>query len=289
MATRRCTQRQFLLLPCEETKQAVLYCLAEAAQEHDIDVLWLMACSNHLHYGIHDRNGNYPKFLRRFHQQVSKLINCHWGRWGSVFDDDPTSMVELADAEAMFQKMIYSLTNPVKDNLVHRAKHWPGATSLRYHLDNEQLVVKRPDGFFRQGDDANLPDVVTLDFKRPPPFAHLTQEAWASKIRKAVADHERAAHAKRLTDSADVMGIEAVLAQPWWGRPESDEPHRKIGPRVAAKNKWRRIEALQRNHDFLNAYAIALAAYRAGTPDVTFPAGTYKLHVEHGVSRRDAA
>jgi hypothetical protein len=37
LLTRRCTQRQFLLRPDEETNNAFVYCLAEAAQRFDID------------------------------------------------------------------------------------------------------------------------------------------------------------------------------------------------------------------------------------------------------------
>ena len=36
MVTRRCTQRQLLLRPDEETNNAFLYCLAEAAQRGDV-------------------------------------------------------------------------------------------------------------------------------------------------------------------------------------------------------------------------------------------------------------
>ena len=47
MITRRCTQRQFLLRPDEETNNAFLYCLADAAQRCNITVLLTCAMSNH--------------------------------------------------------------------------------------------------------------------------------------------------------------------------------------------------------------------------------------------------
>jgi len=47
LVTRRCTQRQFLLRPDAETNNAFAYCLAEAAQRFDIDMLLPMAESNH--------------------------------------------------------------------------------------------------------------------------------------------------------------------------------------------------------------------------------------------------
>src|SRR5688572_31174995 len=39
MVTRRCTQRQLLLRPDDETNNAFLYCLAEAAQRFGVEVL----------------------------------------------------------------------------------------------------------------------------------------------------------------------------------------------------------------------------------------------------------
>jgi 1-acyl-sn-glycerol-3-phosphate acyltransferase len=60
-------------------------------------------------------------------------------------------------------------------------------------------------------------------------------------------------------------------------RPDSQEPRREISPRVAAKNKWRRIEALLRNKAFQLAYAKARDAFKRGVTDVMFPEGTYWL------------
>jgi len=49
MITCRCQQRQFLLRPHEATNNAFTYCLIEAAQRCQIDVLLPCAMSNHCH------------------------------------------------------------------------------------------------------------------------------------------------------------------------------------------------------------------------------------------------
>ncbi len=46
LITRRCTQRQFLLRPDPATNNAFTYCLIEAAQRANIDVLLPCAMSN---------------------------------------------------------------------------------------------------------------------------------------------------------------------------------------------------------------------------------------------------
>ena len=54
LITRRCTQRQFLLRPDEETNNAYLYCLIEAAQRFSIELVMMCAMSNHHHTIVFD-------------------------------------------------------------------------------------------------------------------------------------------------------------------------------------------------------------------------------------------
>ena len=50
----------------------------------------------------------------------------------------------------------------------------------------------------------------------------------------------------------------------------------RLSPRVACRNKWARIEALQRNQAFLDQYRGARADHLAGR-DALFPPGTWWL------------
>src|SRR5688572_10815013 len=79
--TRRCTQRQFLLRPDETTNNVFTYCLAEAADRFDIDVMMTNAESNHHHTDIFDRHGYVIEFVERFHKLVAKATNAYRGRW----------------------------------------------------------------------------------------------------------------------------------------------------------------------------------------------------------------
>jgi putative transposase len=62
LISRRCTQRQFLLRPDDETNNNVLYCIGCAMQKYEMQVLMLTVESNHEHLVIYDRFGNYPAF-----------------------------------------------------------------------------------------------------------------------------------------------------------------------------------------------------------------------------------
>ena len=54
---RRCTQREFLLRPDEETNNAFVYCLAEAALRCEMKIVLSMMEANHHHTVVIDPHG----------------------------------------------------------------------------------------------------------------------------------------------------------------------------------------------------------------------------------------
>ena len=90
-------------------------------------------------------------------------------------------------------------------------------------------------------------------------------------------DAESDAAYKRYASGIGVFGRQRVLDQDWRDSPASHAPRRNLDPKVAAKNKWSRIETLLRNKLFHVAYAQSLNAFKSGVKDVLFPAGTYWL------------
>ncbi len=231
--------------------------------------------SNHHHTGIEDPEGNYPAFLEYFHKLFAKCQNALRGRWENFWSSEQTSVVRLVDPTDVLDKTVYALANSVKDGLVQKAHHWPGVSSLDCLLHRKPLVASRPNHFFRK--DGPMPDVVSLHLARPQGFNDLSDSAWAALVLDRVRAVEETAAAERRRTGAQVMGRSAVLQQKWSARPTSREPRRQIDPRVAARSKWSRIEALLRNRAFRDAYLAARLAFAAGVRDVVFPAGTYWL------------
>jgi putative transposase len=275
MITRRCTQRQFLMRPDRETDNAFVYCLAVAAIRYRVKVLFTVAMSNHHHTGIYDPDGNYPEFLEHFHKLFAKCQNALRGRWENFWSSEQTSVVRLVDPDDILAKLVYALTNPVKDGLVEKAHHWPGVTSLDSLLHGKALFARRPKHFFR--DEGQMPETATLKFARPPGFEELSRQAFVELVSERVRVVEEVAAAERRRTGTSIVGRRAVLDQKPTDRPGGREPRRELNPRVAARNKWSRIEALMRNRAFRDAYAAARAAFAAGVRDVVFPAGTYWL------------
>jgi putative transposase len=275
MLTRRCTQRQFLMRPDRETNNAFIYCLAEAAARFRIEVLFTIAMSNHHHTGIYDRHGNYPAFIEHFHKLFAKCQNALRGRWENFWSSEQTSVVRLVDPNDVVEKMLYALTNPVKDGMVEQSHHWPGVNSLGSLLHGTTFTATRPKHFFRE--EGSMPASVTLRFARVGGFDHLSDEEFAAWVLERIRQREETAKAERKRSGGSIVGRKAILKQRWSDRPSNDEARRGLNPRVAARSRWSRVEALLRNQAFRDAYAAARASFAAGMRDVLFPAGTYWL------------
>jgi len=272
LVTRRCTQRQFLLRPDAETNNAFTYCLIEAAQRTQVEVLLPCAMSNHHHTVIYDRFGRYPEFVEHFHKIFARSQNALRGRWENFWASEQVCVVRLVGRADVMDKLVYTATNPVKDHLVDRVHHWPGVNGLGALLAGRCLRAARPRHFFRR--EGTMPEAVELRLTIPPelgPEAEVLEE-----LRQRVAAVEAAIASERQRTGQRVYGRRAVLQQSWWARPSSFEPRRTLRPRVAARSKWARIEALLRNRSFVKSYMAARDAWRDGAT-VSFPPGTYWL------------
>jgi putative transposase len=258
MITRRVTQRQFVLRPDPEVNQIYLYSLGLAAQRTGVEPILALTMSNHEHPLLHDRLGTRVAFYQYHHQLVARATNALRGRVENLWSSEQTSVVRLVEVDDVIEKVVYAATNPVTAGLVARVHHWPGVNTLAALLEKRPIVVKRPRVFFSEA----MPEEVTITFALPPELGDT--DAILERIRARVAQVEAAEEARRATTGARVLGRRAVRKQSWRDRPRTQEPRFGMRPQVAARNRWARVEALQRNADFLAAYLDARTRWRAG-------------------------
>jgi hypothetical protein len=149
----------------------------------------------------------------------------------------------------------------------------PGVSTFQATLSGGHITATRPKHFFR--DDSGMPEVVSLKITRPHGFEDLSQNDWASllsdRVRAQEADHRQ----RRAANGITVLGRARILEQNPFHSPESPAPRFQMSPRVAAHNKWARIEALSRNRAFIEKYREAFLGHMAGLAKVLFPFGTY--------------
>ena len=272
LITRCCSERRFFLRPDKAANEAFLYCLAEAAGLFGIDVILVVAMSNHYHAVVFDRLGQLPRFTERFHKNLARTINALRGRSENVWSTEQVSVVRLVGREDLLDKLAYTATNPVKDHLVERAHQWPGVQGLPALLNRRTIKVRRPLRYFRS--IGRMPARVTLRLHVP---SELDRDGTLlAALRDEVAAREKVASTERARTGRRVVGCRALRAQHWNDAPTKPRPRGQLNPTIAARSRWARVEALGRNRAFLDAYRAARKRWCAGEP-ATFPPGTYWL------------
>ena len=272
MLTRRCSERRFFLRPDRATNNAYLYCLIEAALRFQIDILMMCMMSNHHHVIIRDRCGRYPEFIEHLHRMIARSQNALRGRWEGFWASGQTSVVRLVDREDVVRKVAYVAANPVQDQLVDRVDHWPGVNGYRALLSGRELRADRPFHFFRKG--GPMPEQVRLTLMFPADLGDAA--SLADELERMIERIQADAADERRRTGRSVLGRRGVLRQRWDGAPTTFEPRRVMSPRVAAINRWARVEVLLRNKAFVRAYQHARSLWREGVT-VVFPSGTYWL------------
>jgi hypothetical protein len=282
MFTRRCSERRFLLRPDAETNNTFWYCLGWAAQKHGMVLHAAVALSNHHHVVATDPSGVYPNFLRDFHGLLARSMNALRGRWEYFWDANQASAVLLEDDTAQLEKLVYVLANPT--DLVGRAALWPGATSMHALAEGAPIVATIPKHFFRDDDAGGaMPETVTISFQAPPALAQLAREEYVRLVSGRLEQEESSRAERRRELGIGVLGPGRIRAQHWNDRPKDAEPRRELSPTVACRDKWLRMERLNQNRSFQDAYRRAFEAFRRGLAAL-FPIGTWAMRFRASIA-----
>jgi REP element-mobilizing transposase RayT len=277
LVTRRCTQRQFLLRPSAKTNEIFSYLLAVAARRFRIEVHAFCVLSNHYHLVVTDPDACLPAFHQFLDALLARALNASLGRWEAFWAPNSYSAVTLVSTGDVVDKTAYVLANPAAAGLVRSGRSWPGLWSAPERIGGEAIAISRPKHFFDP--KGSLPETATLELTAPRGFD--SAHAFRDQVTVALAERETEAVAEHRDR---FMGVARVLAQRPTAKPAPMEPRRALDPRVAARDKWKRIEVLARLREFLRSYRAAWDARCDGVADAVFPCGTYLMRVVHGVT-----
>ena len=292
LVTRRCTQRKLLLIPSRARNQVLLYCMIHASNLYNIQIHAYAFLSNHYHMVLTDPLCNLPHFQGWLNKFSAKCLNAMHGRWENLWATGSYSAVRLREelpdippdpySEDILDKIVYTLTNPVAAGLVDRGYKWPGLWSPPSLMSSGYIEAKRPD-FFRYNGD--LPEKVRTKLTPPPGFTQTPEEITNLVLGKVREKEEEIQEAFK-AQGRSFMGEKRIIAQKPEFVPTNLEPRRELNPRVACKDKWKRIEILQRLKEFLKEYRAAFTRFCNGESDVPFPPGTYKMRKLYNVKLR---
>ena len=280
LVSRRCADRRFLLRPSALVNAVIEYVLAAKAQEYGILLHAYCVLSNHLHLVLTDPTGNLPPFMRDVGSTVAKALNAAHGKWEWFWAPGSYSAVALQRPDDVLDKMAYTLANPVKAGLVRRGAEWPGLWSAPARIGAGAKEVKRPAHYFRE--DGDTPPSAPLELVCPAGFA--SGEELRNRLTEALTEQEDRAARALAEAGRSFLGARSVMAQSPFAKPPPLEPRRGLRPRVASRDKWKRLEAIGRLKTFLVEYREAWEAFCAGARATVFPEGTYWIRVTYGVA-----
>jgi len=275
LITRRCLSRMLLLRPSADVTQVFRYLLARAAKRTGVQVHAFCVMSNHYHLVVTDPQARLPEFAQYLDAFVARATNALLGRWDHFWGGHSYSAVALGSAGDIVSKVAYTLANPVAAGLVAAGHLWPGLWSKPEDFGTT-MRVRRPDHFFDKR--GQQPEWEDLELRVPEGFRSAAD--FRAQAQAELSRQEQVAREEHQV----FLGAQRALAQRPWARPRQAEPRRGISPRVAARDRWRRVELLQRLQSFLTDYAEALRIWREGKVEPVFPAGTYLMRVAHGVA-----
>lgn len=285
LITRRCFDRLLLLRPSEVVNQVFEYVLAVKAKQYGIRLHGYCVLSNHWHCVLTDPLGRLPEFQRDVGSTIARALNAELGRWESFWAPGSYSAVALQTVEDVLDKMAYVLANPVAAGLVRLASTWPGLWTAPAKIGAGTWEVKRPERYFRK--ESRWPKVARLELVCPVGFDSV--EALRSRLTEALKEREDRAARALAVDGRSFLGARKVLAQSPFARPATMEPRRGLNPRIASRDRWRRVEAIGRLKTFQAEYREALRAFRGGARETIFPEGTYWMRLNAGVRCAGAA
>ncbi len=287
LVTRTALERRFLLRPGPVVAEVFTYCLFRAAEQHGVLVHAVCVESSHFHAVVTDTRSELSEFMRWLDRHVALCLVEHYRKahpgqnLEGIWSKQPFGATLLLTPEAIVDKIVYTLTNPVKDGLVRDYRKWPGVVSRPGDWLKPVRYARRPELYFDQDDEehATVPARLTI----PPQLADRDREALVRDVEAHIRDRQRAAAATLAHEGRSFMGEKAVLRADPFDSPTSTRPKYKLNPRLAAGGDH---EAMQQGiaalRNFRECYREAWHRYRRGLKAV-FPAGTYLMRRLYGV------
>lgn len=280
LVSRRCTQRELLLKPSARCNHVFQFVLAVAAARYGVRIHAACVMSNHFHLVVTDPRARLPEFSRLLDGVVAKALNALYGRWESFWAPSSYSAVALVTPEDIVEKTAYTLANPAAAHLVEHGAQWPGVWSDPHRIGGRGELIHRPRHYFAE--DGSMPAAQELTFTTPPGFDSAAD--FRQRVIARMTELEDAAAAERDAEGVTVLGARRVMRQSHTDRPRRGERRRVLDPRLAAGDKWKRIEAIGRLVSFLEEYRDSVLRYWRGERSVVFPHGTYLMRVRFGVA-----
>jgi REP element-mobilizing transposase RayT len=275
LVTRTTVMSLFLLTPSKIVNQIMEYCIARAAGAYGILIHAVSVESNHFHLVVTDSEGRLSDFMQELNRSAARCLLEHYRerfprrRLDAVWTHAQSfSATLLLTPNAILDKIVYTLTNPVKDGLVRDYRKWPGFNTRPSDWRSGTRTARRPVVYFKK-----TPEEISYAVCAPAQLADSVEHAIAA-VELHVRDAQQQAAVELAAQRRSAMGANAVLATNPLDAPTTPRPVGNLNPALAAGG----------DHDALAKAKLALQrfrlAYRAAWQEfkakacATFPGGT---------------
>lgn len=229
--------------------------------------------SNHLHMVVTDRAGELSRFMRDFLGPLARAINEHDDTRGPFFERRYAA-TEIIDDDALLERIVYTLTNPVASKLVEAPEAWPGVVLGPGLRAEAEFSLPRPHQNHEANENARAsdahvesPPTATVRIRCDRPMALMRKRLQTLiQIRLSGLTSQR--------NGRPVLGRERVVMVDVFGAP--DKPKRSRMPlcHAGSNDMYRLFKEGWRA--FVNAYRRASASFRQGILDTPFPEHCFK-------------
>lgn len=286
LVTKRCHQARFFLRPDPKTNAAVLEWLTRAQLAFPgIAVFGLVVMSNHIHLVLQDTKGELAAWASYFFGNLARAINAIRGRSGPVFSRR-YSAEPILDCDALLDRLVYLVTNPVAAGLCEQSQNWPGVLLWAESGLAEQHQVcwidrqARRRASYRARSRGEKPSDcaefrVRAGLVIHPLPGHLegggAEDSQA--VAKAIEAREHEIRLERRQAGLSPMSRHQVLAQDWHAAPR--RPKRSPRPACHTTEPGLRRAFVESFRQFTDWFREASKQWRRGNLDVIFPPWSY--------------
>lgn len=260
--TNKTIQDRYLFRPSERLNRRLAGVLAKAQDVTGMCVHAAVFMSNHYHLLVSPMTvQQMARFMNHLGTNISKEVKRIHQWTGPVFAHRYHAIPVSDEEPAQVARLIYLLSQGVKEDLVMAPEEWPGLQTIAAMTRGEPIRgtwVDRTRMWVggkgkRKLDERDFRQELCLELSPLPCWAHFTPRAYCSRIRELVEKIERDTIERHRRQRTAPIGVRSVLRQ---------HPHH--APTPGARTSRPRFHALRRSvrKALEDGYRSFVVAYR---------------------------
>uniref|UniRef100_A0A0A8KXN4 Transposase IS200-like domain-containing protein n=1 Tax=wastewater metagenome TaxID=527639 RepID=A0A0A8KXN4_9ZZZZ len=289
--TLRTSQAQLLMRPDSYVNETISGILAKYQEQFNITIYTHTFNSNHYHLLVQAPEQNLHLFEENVNREISKRINWHIDRKGSLWQrryDD----LSCLDQDDILRAFLYVTCNPVSHGLVDHPKHWPGVNAYWQIINEKDCVCyftnyteynKAKRKAQAQGKSVCINDYKSehiLKLTPLPQFKDLTPKERKATLFSLIEKHVASIQKDRKERNLGFLGRQAILEQSPFDFPKNTKTSKR--PLCYTNNQVMWHEYRKQRKLWEAAYRIASALFRQGEYNkAEFPLFSIKPPAHH--------